>query len=142
MEMFLIGVPVCLLLLAHWSARMLWANHKGTLTSGGLGSRRLWPTLSEPSMNAYAKAVTANPHRQEHCQWSACTTCVTDGAARITRGSTGEIPGSAGFETPDLFLHDNKGFLWSPSGEPEETADDSYRHLKDRWYGYEGWDHW
>ncbi|MDP9848338.1 hypothetical protein [Streptosporangium lutulentum] len=29
-----------------------------------------------------------------------------------------------------------------PKGQPEETSDDSYRHLGGNWYGWRGWDNW
>ncbi|WP_431930803.1 hypothetical protein [Nonomuraea jabiensis] len=33
-EMFLLAIPVGVLLLAYWAVRMVWAEHKGTLTEG------------------------------------------------------------------------------------------------------------
>ncbi|GAA3245720.1 hypothetical protein [Nonomuraea helvata] len=160
-EMFLFTIPVGLLLLAYWGIRMVWADRKGTLT-GGLGSRWFWPwfvaagvllalitdapfwirfTLSEPSMKAYVQAVVDNPDRKEPCQWVGLY-YVCGGWPYSDLQSGEEIPGSAQFGVQDWFLHDNKGFLWLPSGEPDETSDDSYRYLKDHWYGSEGWDHW
>ena len=160
-EMFLFAVPVGWLLLAYWAIRMVWADRKGTLT-GGLGSRWFWPwfvvggvvfalitdapfwirfTISEPSMNAYAKAVVENPDHEEPCQWVGLY-YVCDGWDYLDLDTGERVPGSAEFAVQDWFLYDNKGFLWLPSGEPDETADDSYRHLKDHWYGAEGWDHW
>ncbi|MEV5895522.1 hypothetical protein [Nonomuraea fuscirosea] len=160
-EMFLFAIPVGSLLLAYWAIRMVWANHKGTLT-GGLGSRWFMPwfvavgvvlaliidapfwlrfTISEPSIKAYAEAVVKNPDREEPCQWAGLY-YVCDGWQYSDLDTGEEVPGSATFGVQEWFLDDNRGFLWLPSGEPDETADDSYRYLKDHWYGYKGWDGW
>lgn len=162
-EMFLLGIPVCFLLFVYWGLRTLWAEHKGTLP-GGVLNRTIAPwyiaiavmlalitdapfwirfTISEPSMRAYAEAVTENPDRAEEapCQWAGLY--YVCGSWQYTDLRTGEVvPGSAGFTVKAWAVQENKGFLWLPTGEPEETFDDRYRYLKAHWYGYEGWDSW
>ncbi|MGW0589871.1 hypothetical protein [Streptosporangium sp. NPDC002607] len=160
-EMFLFTIPVGGLLLAYWAIRMVWAERKGTL-EGSRSRRWIIPwfitggvmlalitdapfwirfTISAPSMEAYAKAVAESPDRKEPCQWVGLY-YVCDGWRYLDLDTGERVPGSAEFGVQDWFLHDNKGFLWLPSGEPDETMDDSYRYLKDHWYGSEGWDHW
>ncbi|TYB64821.1 hypothetical protein FXF51_20430 [Nonomuraea sp. PA05] len=98
-------------------------------------------TLSQPSLDLYAAALIADPERERPCQWVGLY--FTCGGGPYMDLDTGElIPGSAQFSVHDPFLHDNKGFLWLPSAEPDETADDRYRHLTRDWYGHSGWDHW
>ncbi|WP_440069769.1 hypothetical protein [Streptosporangium sp. OZ121] len=160
-EMFLFTIPVGALLLAYWAIRMVWAERKGTLESSSSG-RWIIPwfiaggvmlalmtdapfwirfTLSAPSMEAYAKSVAENPDRKEPCQWVGLY-YVCGGQQHLNSDTGEKVPGSAEFSAQDWFLDGNKGFLWLPFGEPVETADASYRYLKDRWYGYQGWDNW
>uniref|UniRef100_UPI001B805508 hypothetical protein n=1 Tax=Streptosporangium amethystogenes TaxID=2002 RepID=UPI001B805508 len=51
-------------------------------------------------------------------------------------------PGSAALISEEWAIHSNTGFVWLPEGQPEETSDDSYRHLGGNWYGWRGWDNW
>ncbi|MDX3105611.1 hypothetical protein [Nonomuraea angiospora] len=162
-EMFLLTIPVGVLLLAYWAIRMVWAEHKGTLTAN-LKYRWVLPfvvavgvmlalvtdapfwirfTLSETSMEAYAKAVAVSPGGKEPCQWAGLYR-VCDGS-QYHDGVTGEErPGSAQFGVRDWFLGDDKGFIWLAAGEPNDIAGkygESYSYLKGRWYSYEGgWD--
>ncbi|WP_449062196.1 hypothetical protein [Planomonospora algeriensis] len=158
-ETFVYGIPIGFLLFAYWAIRMTWADYKGTAPDGTL-NRSLMPwyisgavmlalvtgapfwirfTVSESSLEAYVRAVNENPGGKESCQWA--------GLYRVCAGkrhqdlSGKEIPGSAEFAVRDIFLNEDKGFLWSPSGEPDENADGgiSYTHLRGRWYGYR-WD--
>ncbi|MFI6604455.1 hypothetical protein ACIBHX_50210 [Nonomuraea sp. NPDC050536] len=89
-EMFLITILVGLLLLTYWAIRMVWADHKGTATdtlkyrwvmpffiAGGVmlalvTDAPFWIrfTISESSMEAYAKAVAVNPSSKKPCQWA------------------------------------------------------------------------
>ncbi|MER6004189.1 hypothetical protein ABT120_36895 [Nonomuraea angiospora] len=162
-EMFLLGVPVGMLLLAYWAIRMVWAEHKGTLAddlkyrwilpfviAGGVmlalvTDTPFWIrfTLSESSMEAYAKTVVVSPSHKEPCQWAGLY-YVCDGS-QYHDGVTGEaLPGSAQFGVRDWFLDGNNGFIWLPTGEPNDIAGEygeSYSYLKDCWYSYKGgWD--
>lgn len=160
-EMFLLGIPVGLVLLTYWASRMVWADHKGTVPDG-LKYRWILPffiaggvmlalftdapfwirfTISESSLETYAKTVTSSG--KEPCRWAGLYRVC--GGSRYRDGVTDEVlPGSARFEVRDWFLDGGRGFIWLPTGEPNDIAGEygeSYSHLKDRWYSYaDGWD--
>ncbi|MEV0314829.1 hypothetical protein [Nonomuraea fuscirosea] len=159
-EMILFAIPVGGLLAAYWAIRMALAARKVDLTenlgrwllpafiAGGvllalITDAPFWIrfTISQPSMEAYAKTVIEDPKRKRPCQWIGLYHVC--GGWQYMDLDTGErIPGSAEFGVQDPFLYDNKGFVWLPSGQPDETADDRYRHLIGHWYGSDGWDSW
>jgi hypothetical protein len=99
-------------------------------------------TISAPSLEAYAKAVAEDPERGRPCRWVGLYYVCSSGWQYMDLDTGERIPGSAEFGVQDPFLYDDKGFLWLPSGEPDETADDKYRHLTGHLYGSDGWDHW
>lgn len=97
-------------------------------------------TISEPSMRAFAQTMPVEALRDDSCRWL--------GLYRVCWASTystlgaEDVPGSAVLGSEEWAIESNTGFVWLPEGQPEETADDSYRHLKDHWYGWHGWDSW
>ncbi|MGW0193510.1 hypothetical protein [Nonomuraea sp. NPDC003201] len=157
LETFIYGIPVGFLLFVYWAIRTTWADYKGTAPDGTL-NRSLMPwyiagvvllaliteapswvrfTISEPSIEAFVKAVNENPSHKEPCQWVGLY-YVCDGTRHQDADTGEEIPGSVEFAVRDLFLHDDKGFLWLTSGEPSEGVDggNRYSYLKGHWYSY------
>ncbi|NUW34184.1 hypothetical protein HTZ77_22490 [Nonomuraea sp. SMC257] len=152
-------MPVGGLLAAYWAIRMMLAARgadvterlgrwllpvfiAGCVTFALVTDAPFWIrfTISRPSLDAYAKAVMENPRRPESCQWVGLY--YVCGGWQYMDLDGKRIPGSAEFGVEDPFLYDDKGFLWLPSGEPDETTDDHYRHLTGHWYGSDGWDSW
>jgi len=90
-------------------------------------------------MEAYARTVTADTPQDFSCQWV--------GLYRICDRflylglETGEyVPGSACLVSEEWALDSNTAFVLLPIGKPEETAEDTYRHLTGNWYARQGWD--
>ncbi|MEU0566184.1 hypothetical protein ABZ297_12410 [Nonomuraea sp. NPDC005983] len=95
-------------------------------------------TISKPSMEAYARTVTAETARDFSCQWLGLYR-ICD-AFPYTSEDVGHVPGSACLIGEEWAIHSNTNFVLLPTGEPEETMDDTYRHLTGHWYGWHGWD--
>jgi hypothetical protein len=154
---FKFAIPIGFLLFLYWTIRITWADYKGKGATGSLNSALVpwyiaiavgvalvtnapfWIrcTISEPSLTAYAAAVDENPGRKEPCQWVGLY-YVCDGRRYDDLYTGDEVPGSARLVVRDLFLQNDKGFVWLTTGEPDETADggDRYAHLKGYWYSY------
>jgi hypothetical protein len=154
-ETFKFAIPIGLLLFLYWTIRITWADHKGKGATGSLNSALVpwyiaiavgvalitnapfWIryTISEPSLTAYATAVDENPGYKEPCQWVGLY-YVCDGRRYDDLYTGDEVPGSARLVVRDLFLQNDKGFVWLTTGEPDENADggDRYAHLKGYWY--------
>jgi hypothetical protein len=99
-------------------------------------------SLSAPSLGAYAeKIMEQSPIPYESCEWAGLYR-VCGGRVDHSASDDVLVPGSAGFMTTEWAIYGNTGFSWHPGVVPQETADDTYRHLVGNWYGYHGWDQW
>ncbi|GGQ23776.1 hypothetical protein [Streptosporangium pseudovulgare] len=97
--------------------------------------------VSEPSMEAFSRTVAAGTSPDDSCRWLGLyRVCWAD--RYFSYEKDGEVPGSAAFSSEEWAIYSNTGFVWLPEGRPEETSDDSYRHLGGSWYGWQGWDKW
>ena len=97
-------------------------------------------TISAPSMEAYAKTVTDQSLSYDPCRWLGLY--YVCGAFPYTDLEGKHPLGSSTLGVESWFGEGTRGFVWLPEGQPEETADDRYRHLKGHWYGWQGWDSW
>lgn len=99
-------------------------------------------TISKPSMEAYARTVTAEASRDFSCRWLGlyriCDAFPYSGLEENAK----DVPGSACLIGEEWVIDSNTNFVLLPLGEPEETADDTYRDLTGHWYGWHGWDNW
>ncbi|MEV7013664.1 hypothetical protein [Streptosporangium sp. NPDC051022] len=153
---FFIGVP----LMMTYVIRFGLASHRGAV-SGRLG-RWLVPgfivagvvmalvadapfwlrfTISKPSMEAYARTVTAETAGDFSCRWLGLYRIC--GAAPYNRwDNSQDVPGSAVLNGEEWAIYSNTHFVMLPQGRPEEVGDDTYRHLTGPWYGLHSWDNW
>jgi hypothetical protein len=160
-EMVLVAFVVGFPLMGYWSLRFALAADRGGV-SGRLG-RCLAPwliaavtlialaadvpftlrfSLSAPSLGAYAeKIMEQSSIPYESCEWAGLYRVCGGGAEHLALDGV-LVPGSAGFMTTEWAIYSNTGFSWHPGAVPQETADDTYRHLVGNWYGYHGWDGW
>ncbi|GGO79589.1 hypothetical protein [Nonomuraea cavernae] len=98
-------------------------------------------TISKPSMEAFARTVTAEAPRDFSCRWVGLYRICDDFPYSGLRNPA-YVPGSVCLIGEEWAIHSNTNFVLLPTGEPEETADDTYRHLTGSWYGWHGWDQW
>jgi hypothetical protein len=160
-EMFLVALFVGLPLLAIWAIRFATVTSKGT-PPGGLGpwlvpwfimagvaaalvtDAPFWLrfTISKPSLEAYARTVTAETKPDPSCRWlglyRTCGSFPCSGWEENTR----DVPGSACLSGQEWAIHSYTNFVLLPVGEPEQTMEDNYRHLTGHWYGWAGSDPW
>ncbi|MED7931579.1 hypothetical protein SMD20_45680 [Nonomuraea sp. LP-02] len=99
-------------------------------------------TISKPSMEAYAQTVTRQTDRDFSCQWLGLYRICDAFPYSGWEENAEEVPGSACLIGEEWAIESNTNFVLLPKGEPQETADDTYRHLTGYWYGWHGWDHW
>ncbi|MBB5773708.1 hypothetical protein [Nonomuraea jabiensis] len=160
-EMFLIGFFFGIPLWVIWGIRFALAMGRGTaqarltrwlmpvfivagLATALVADAPFWLrfTISKPSMEAYARTVTAETPRDFSCRWLGLyRICDAFPYAGLEENAE-DIPGSACLIGEEWAIHSNTNFVLLPEGEPEETADDTYRHLMGYWYGWHGWDQW
>ncbi|MEV1243908.1 hypothetical protein ACIBO2_12565 [Nonomuraea sp. NPDC050022] len=159
-EMFLLVFFVGLPLLIIWTVRYATAAGNGTaygrlgrwmtpwfivagVTVALVADAPFWLrfTISKPSMEAYARTVTAETQQNISCRWLGLYR-ICD-AFPYPRSEDGEyVPGSVCLIGEEWAFGSNTNFVLLPIGEPEETADDTYRHLTGHWYGWVGSDPW
>ncbi|TYB69631.1 hypothetical protein FXF51_05560 [Nonomuraea sp. PA05] len=93
-------------------------------------------SLSQPSLERYAKEIAAGVDPSPGCRWVGLYRICGD----YTSGGEA-IPGGSRFLVSDWPLMASRGFVWLPSGQlPTDNMDDQYRHLTGPWYGWKGWD--
>ncbi|MFC4119387.1 hypothetical protein [Nonomuraea zeae] len=97
--------------------------------------------ISKPSLDAYAKTVTAEGPQDSPCRWVGLYR-VCYAFTYTSADSDEHVPGSAALIAEEWAIHSNTRFLLLPVGVPEETYDDTFRHLTGHWYGWHGWDKW
>ncbi|MFB4288759.1 hypothetical protein ACBI99_14025 [Nonomuraea sp. ATR24] len=160
LEMFLVGLFFGLPLWVIWMIRFSMAMSNGTaqprlmrwlvpvfIVAGVavalVTDASLWLrfTISKPSLEAYARTVTAETSRDSTCQWVGLYQ-ICDAFPYLRLEDSEYVLGSACLIGEEWAIDSNTSFVLLPVGEPEETADDSYRHLMGNWYGWHGWDHW
>ncbi|MER7504610.1 hypothetical protein AB0L05_03340 [Nonomuraea pusilla] len=158
-EMFLVGLFFGIPLWLIWAARFTLAMSRGTaqarlrrwlapwfvvagLVVALVTDAPFWLrfTISKPSMEAYARTVTAETSQDTSCRWLGlyriCGAFPYSGWGQDDQ----DVPGSACLIGEEWALESNTNFVLLPVGEPEETADDTYRRLTGHWYGWHGWD--
>jgi hypothetical protein len=160
-EMFLVGFFFGIPLWAIWAVRFALAMGRGTararltrwlvpvfivagLATALAADAPFWLrfTISKPSMEAYARTVTADTPRDFSCRWLGLYRICDAFPYYEWEENTEAIPGSACLIGEEWAIYSNTNFVLLPQGEPEETGDDTYRHLMGHWYGWHGWDQW
>ncbi|WP_371779638.1 hypothetical protein [Streptosporangium subroseum] len=156
--LFFIGCPLFL----AWVVRIALAANK----DAGAVSARLWRwflpwiilagvfgalvvdapfwvrfTISQPSMKAFAKTMTAKTSLDDSCRWLGLYR-MCGAFPYYSYEKDEDVPGSAAFSAREWAIESNTGFVWLPEGQPEGTMDDRYRHLIGNWHGWHGWDRW
>jgi hypothetical protein len=99
-------------------------------------------TISKPSMEAYAQTVTRQADRDFPCQWVGLYRICDAFPCLGLEKNAEDVPGSACLIAEEWAVYSNTNFVLLSKGEPEETANDTYRPLTGRWYGWRDWDYW
>ncbi|MEV4286213.1 hypothetical protein AB0K40_11985 [Nonomuraea bangladeshensis] len=99
-------------------------------------------TISKPNMEAYAQTVTRQTDRDFPCQWVGLYRICDAFPCLELEKNAEDVPGSACLIAEEWAVYSNTNFVLLSKGEPEETANDTYRHLTGRWYGWRAWDYW
>ncbi|GAA5068311.1 hypothetical protein HNP84_008355 [Thermocatellispora tengchongensis] len=97
--------------------------------------------ISKPSLETFAKTASLTEDKPiDSCRWVGLYYMCW--AYRYETASGVHFRGGATLSSREWAIETNTGFVYLPKGRPEETLDDSYRHLGGPWYGWHGWDSW
>ncbi|TQS08393.1 hypothetical protein [Microbispora hainanensis] len=115
----------------RWAlAPLLFVSMVGALAVDG----PLWVrfTLSEPSMQAYAKAIAAGVPPGPGCRML--------GLYYVCHSE--RVEGGALLVVKDIGMMDRMGFAWLPGGRApsDDGYDNDYTQFTGPWWGWEGWD--